>query len=106
MGEVSQDRAAMAEAVTRTGDAFDVINGIRGQVQERKSELLAGWSGNAAMSFDRVVNTWDEKCMKVLDALNDLRENLGAARVTYEVTEEQQEEGVSQVEQLLNEAAN
>lgn len=94
----------MAEAVTRTQDAFDVINGIRGQVQQRKSELMATWGGNAANAFDRTVNQWDEKCMKVLNALNDLKEGLGQARTTYEVTEEQQESGVSQVEQLLNEA--
>lgn len=104
MANVSQDRAAMNEAVTLTRDAFDEINGIRATVVQRKAELQATWQGNASMSFGRVVDEWDRKCMVVLDALNDLAEGLGAARTSYEVTEEQQEAAVNAVEEILNES--
>lgn len=94
----------MQEAVTLTGDAFDAVNGIRATVVQRKAELQATWQGNASMGFGRVVDEWDRKCMIVLDALNDLKEGLGAARTTYEVTEEQQQEAVNAVEEILNES--
>ena len=91
----------MAEAAQRVGDSFDVITGIRGKLQEYKAEAAAQWEGNAATTFGRVMDTFDQKFGTVLDAMNDLRENMGAARMSYEATEEQQQEGVNKIEELL-----
>ncbi|REF36563.1 WXG100 family type VII secretion target [Thermasporomyces composti] len=102
MGAAQQDRAAMAEAAQRVGDAFDVIVGIKGKLREYKSEALGQWEGNAANAFSRVMDTFDEKFQVVCDALNDLREKMGAARMSYEATEEQQQEAVNKIDALLN----
>ncbi|GAA2757497.1 hypothetical protein GCM10009872_28570 [Actinopolymorpha rutila] len=101
-GAASQDRAAMAEAAQRVGDSFDVIVGIKGKLQDYSREAAGQWEGNAATTFTRVMGTFDEKFLTVCDALNDLREKMGAARMSYEATEQQQEEGVNKIDQLLN----
>ena len=91
----------MAEAAQRVGDSFDVIIGIKGRLQDYKSEAIGTWQGNASTSFSRVMDTFDTKLQTVGDALNDLREKMGAARMSYEATEEQQQEGVNKIEDLL-----
>ncbi len=91
----------MGEATQRVNDAFDVIIGIKGKLREYRTEASAQWEGNASASFGRVMDTFDEKFQVVGDALNDLNEKLGAARRSYEATEEQQQEGVSKIENLL-----
>lgn len=98
----SQDRAAMHQAAERTGEAFETINGIRGQVQTHKSELLATWESDSAMTFGQVMDKWDEKTRNVLQALNDLRDGLGAAKIKYQVTEDEQQQGVSKIDGLIN----
>jgi WXG100 family type VII secretion target len=91
----------MAEAAQRVGDSFDVIIGIKGKLQEYKSEAAGTWEGNASRAFVRVMDTFDTKLQTVGDALNDLREKMGAARMSYEASEEQQQEGVNKIEELL-----
>jgi WXG100 family type VII secretion target len=91
----------MAEAAQRVGDSFDVIIGIKGKLREYKTEAISQWEGNAATTFSRVMDNFDEKFQTVGDALNDLREKMGAARMSYEATEEQQQEGVNKIENLL-----
>jgi WXG100 family type VII secretion target len=92
----------MAEAAKDVGDSFDVIIGIKGKLRDYKTEAIGQWEGNAARSFSRVMDTFDDKFQVVGDALNDLREKLGAARMSYEATEEQQQEGVNKIENLLS----
>ena len=92
----------MAEAAQRVGDSFDVVVGIKGKLQEYKTEAISQWDGNAATSFGRVMDTFDEKFQTICDALNDLREKMGAARMSYEATEEQQQEGVNKIDELLS----
>lgn len=45
---------------------------------------------------------FDKQFMTICDSLNDLREKLGAARMSYEATEQQQQEAVSKIDALLN----
>lgn len=91
----------MAEAAQRVGDSFDIIIGIKGKLRDYKSEAVASWDGNAATTFSRVMDNFDEKFQVVGDALNDLREKMGAARMSYEATEQQQQDGVNKIEDLL-----
>lgn len=91
----------MADAAQRVGDSFDVIIGIKGKLRDYKTEAMSTWDGNAAATFGRVMDNFDEKFQVVGDALNDLREKMGAARMSYEATEQQQQEGVNKIEDLL-----
>lgn len=92
----------MRLAAQRTEDAFETINGIRGQVQTHKQELLSTWDSDASRTFGQVMDKWDEKTRHVLNALNDLREGLGASEIKYQVTEDEQKEGVSKIDGLIN----
>lgn len=98
----SQDTAAMAEAAGRVGDSFDVIVGIKGQLQDYAAQASVKWTGDASKKYLEVMGTFDQKFQTVCDALNDLREKMGAARMSYEATEQQQQEAVNKIDQLLN----
>jgi WXG100 family type VII secretion target len=92
----------MAEAAQRVGDSFDVIVGIKGQLQDYAVTAAGKWKGESSRSFQNVMGEFDKQFMTICDSLNDLREKLGAARMSYEATEQQQLEATNKIDALLN----
>jgi WXG100 family type VII secretion target len=99
---VSQDRVAMAQAADRCEQALNTIDSIRDKILTSKDELRATWAGNTALTFDSVVNTYDEKLKKILDTLNNLIEKLGKQKIHYENIEQGNNQSISKFDSLLN----
>lgn len=92
----------MAEAADRIGQSFDVLQGIKSKLETAKAEGMTTWSGDAANTFGRVIDGFSEKIKAQLDTLNGLREKLGAAKLSYEATEADEQAAQSKIEGLLN----
>jgi WXG100 family type VII secretion target len=102
VGTNSQDRAAMAQAADRCEQALNTIDSIRDKILASKDELRRTWSGDTALTFDSVVNSYDTKLKHILDTLNGLIEKLGKTRVNYEATEQGNNQSISKFDALLN----
>jgi WXG100 family type VII secretion target len=93
----------MAEASNRVTQAFEELNGTRSSLQNYAQEAQATWTGAAARTFGGVMTSFDERLNKIGEALSTLNENLGAARLEYERTEEENAQSTSSIEGLLSE---
>ncbi len=103
MGNTSAaDRAAMQQAATRIEDSAGIVKGLQSQLDGHKSQLMAGWAGNAAVSFDRVFTEFQTEMGKVRTALEGMHQKLVQTKITYESTEQEQQDAVNKINQLLN----
>lgn len=102
MGNVSQDRAAMAQAADRCEQALNTIDSIRDRIIQSKDELRASWQGNTSLTFERVIGTYEEKLKSILDTLNGLIEKLGKTKINYEAIEQGSDESISKFDALIN----
>lgn len=98
----SQDTAAMREAGEAISQAFDTAQGIKKKIEDAATTAFSGWKGNASNSFQRAIGNFNEKIQKQLEILNELREKMGQAQLSYEVTASDTEQAVNAVEALLN----
>ncbi|WP_279487358.1 WXG100 family type VII secretion target [Actinomadura sp. 6K520] len=103
MGDQSAvDRAAMQQAATRIEDSAGIVKGLQTKLDGHKGQLMSGWAGNAAVSFDRVFNEFQTEMTKVRTALEGMHQKLVQTKITYESTEQEQQDAVNKINQLLN----
>lgn len=101
--QTSADRAAMAQGAADVAAASDTTRQLKGKLAGEMNTLVSsGWQGNAATVFGRVFNDFDRQFGRVLDALDDIHENLVGSRITFEQTEADQQQTVNQLDGLLN----
>ena len=92
----------MQKAATRIEDSAGIVKGLQTQLEGHKSQLMASWAGNAAVSFDRVFNEFQTEMNKVRTALESMHQKLVHTKITYESTEQEQQDAVNKINQLLN----
>jgi WXG100 family type VII secretion target len=101
-GQSAQDRAAMAQAAQKVDHAASTIKGLQSRLQGQKQQVLAGWQGNAALSFDKVFQDFDGQFTKILQAMEGIHEKLVHTRIQYERTEQEQSDAANAIAGLLN----
>lgn len=92
----------MAQSATRIADSAGIVQGLQSQLEGHKSSLMAGWAGNASVSFDRVFMEFQREMNKVRTALEGMHEKLVQTKIQYESTEQEQEDAVNKINSLLN----
>ncbi|OLT41312.1 type VII secretion protein [Saccharomonospora sp. CUA-673] len=70
-------------------------------LRERIEATRAGWGGEAAQAFQNVMNAFDEKNMKLNQALQDIAELLQQSGVKYQQAEEEQQSSIGSISNAL-----
>ena len=102
MSQSAQDRDAMAQAAQRIEQSAGIVKGLQTKLDGHKAQLMSGWAGNAAGSFDRIFNEFQTQMGKVLQSLEGIHGKLVDTRIHYESTEQEQQDAVNKINSLLN----
>src|SRR3954452_8859061 len=97
----SVDRAAMAQAATEIEEKANIIKGLQNTLAGHKAEVMSGWKGNAAMTFNQVDEEFNRDFTQVINALQKMHEALTHTRIQYESREQEAQQAASQVQKLL-----
>lgn len=97
----SVDRAAMAQAAQEVDEKANIIKGLQNTLASHKAELMSGWKGEAAMTFNQVDEEFNKDFTQVINALQDMHEALVHTRIQYESREQESQQAVSEVQKLL-----
>lgn len=97
----SVDRAAMAQAAQEVDEKANIIKGLQNTLAGHKAELMSGWKGEAAMTFNQVDEEFNKDFTQVINALQDMHEALVHTRIQYESREQESQQAVSEVQKLL-----
>jgi WXG100 family type VII secretion target len=92
----------MATAATQVEDAVGRVRGQQSQLNGFHSELMGGWSGDAASAFTAAYEHFGADFTKVINALEGIHERLVGTRTRYEATEQANTQTVNRVGGLLN----
>lgn len=98
----AQDRAAMGQAAQEIENSAGIIKGLQTKLDSQKGQLMSGWAGSAAVSFDRVFNEFQTQMGKVLGELEGMHTKLVDSKIHYEATEQEQEDAANKIAALLN----
>jgi WXG100 family type VII secretion target len=98
----AQDREEMAQAAQRIESSAGIVKGLQTKLDGQKSQLMAGWQGAAAGSFDRVFNEFQTQMNKVRQELEGMHQKLVQTKIQYERTEQEQEDASNKIAGLLN----
>src|SRR3954452_11095836 len=100
-GQSSVDRAAMGQAAQEVEEKANIIKGLQNTLESHKSDLMAGWKGVAAMSFNQVHEEFNKDFAQVINALNGMHQSLVHTKIQYETKEQESQEAASEVQRLL-----
>jgi ESAT-6 family protein len=100
-GVSNVDRAAMGQAAQQVQEKANIIKGLQNTLDSHKSDLMSGWGGEAAMTFNQVHEEFNKDFTKVINALQGMHESLVHTKIHYESKEQESREGVSEVQRLL-----
>jgi WXG100 family type VII secretion target len=79
MAGVAMDTETVAQAATDTVNAKLDVDGELDALKALCDDLAAGWSGQGAAAFANVMQAWDVEAAKLLDALQDIADNLDSS---------------------------
>jgi WXG100 family type VII secretion target len=94
--------AAMATAVQQVQDAAGVINGLENQVDTHLTNLVSGWKGAASDRFAKLLEQWLLDFRDIRTQLETMVDKLGGTQKNYQVTEQDEQQGLNQLAGLLN----
>ncbi|HEY0539505.1 MAG TPA: WXG100 family type VII secretion target [Actinoallomurus sp.] len=100
-GESAVDRAAMGQAAQEVEEKANIVKGLQNTLESHKSDLMAGWKGVAAMSFNQVHEEFNKDFAQVINALQGMHESLVHTKINYEKKEQESQEAASEVQRLL-----
>lgn len=72
----AMDPETMARAAQDTARAKQSVDNNLVSLKGVCDDLAAGWTGRGATAFNNVMTTWDAEAAKLLDALQDIADNL------------------------------
>jgi WXG100 family type VII secretion target len=73
------DADTVAQAATDTVNAKLSVDGNLDRLKALCDELAASWTGQGATAFANLMLQWDAEAAKLLDALQDIADNLDAS---------------------------
>src|SRR4051794_34758848 len=100
-GQSNVDRAAMGQAAQHIEEKANIIKGLQNTLDSHRGELMSGWKGEAAMTFNQVHEEFNKDFTRVINALQGMHESLVHTKITYEAKEQESREAASEVQRLL-----
>lgn len=79
MAGVAMDTETVAQGATDTVNAKLSVDGNLDRLKALCDELAAGWTGQGAVAFQNVMLQWDAEAAKLLDALQDIADQLDSS---------------------------
>jgi len=100
-GGLKVNHEAMATAAQTIEEKANIIKGLQVTLDGHRGELMAGWGGEAAMTFNQVHDEFNTDFTQVLSALQAMYEKLTHLKLQYVTQEEESTKAVSDVQRLL-----
>ncbi|MGR8007917.1 WXG100 family type VII secretion target [Streptomyces hypolithicus] len=89
------------DELTKLSGQISTVNGqIQGEISRLNGvidQVAGGWQGEAAKSYHRLQETWNQEAKKMSDILNDIKEAVDSTRSNYSASEAQQNAEVSKI---------
>lgn len=95
-----QFRVTEDELQALSSKISSVNSSIQGEVKRLDGVIggiASGWKGQAATSYHRLQQQWNEDARKMNNILNDIKEAVDSTRKNYSATEEQQNADISKI---------
>ncbi|WP_026460188.1 WXG100 family type VII secretion target [Schaalia suimastitidis] len=67
------------------------------EVEAVVSRIGSGWTGEAALAFHRLMETWNASTRKVNGALEGFEQNLRGTQADFDATDQQQQEALNRL---------
>lgn len=87
-GAFNTEAATMAQAATRVSDVNNQINAELRTLFGAVEGVQAHWSGQAATSFQQLMQRWQQDSAKLSQALNGISEQIAASGKAYQSSDE------------------
>lgn len=81
-----------------SGDLQTELN----QLSSKLDGMQGGWAGTAAAKFHTVRHQWNEDTVQLINALNAIADLLQQAGVTYDASEDNEQQAFSSILSSLN----
>ena len=101
-GNISAEEGAIAAGAQAVVEAKGAIDGRRRDIQNDVSAVRPRWTGAAANSYYRLMDSWDEKANRINKILIELEANLKATAGDQAATEDDHQQNVSRMAGLLD----
>ncbi|GAB3236725.1 hypothetical protein GCM10027447_35320 [Glycomyces halotolerans] len=79
MAGVAMDEETVRQAAIDTVNAKLSVDGNLDTLKALCDDLAASWTGSGAAAFQRVMEQWDVNAAKLLDALQDIADQLDSS---------------------------
>lgn len=90
--------AAANDVRSTRSDVDSDLSRLRGVVDQ----LAAAWRGQAAVSFQTLMQRWNEDTAKLLGALDNIADLLDRSGTQHEINDEEQQQAMSRISSVLN----
>jgi WXG100 family type VII secretion target len=98
----SIDDATLHAAAQDCRRAMESVTGEKGKVRNAKESVAAQWRGAASMTFQNVMDSWDQQANKLLEALSGIADLLDKTGTTHRQNEEEQDSMFNQFNAAIN----
>lgn len=90
--------AAANDVRSTRADVDGDLSRLRGVVDQ----LAAAWSGQAAVSFQTLMQRWNQDTAKLLAALDNIADLLDRSGAQHQATDEAQQQAMGRIQSALN----
>ena len=96
--QIRAEEGAIEKGATAVDNAR---SGIENRIKDIEAELGSFWSGDAAVSFNALMSSWQEKATSLNNILIDLSDNLRGTAKDQAANEEDNQSRTSKLQALL-----
>lgn len=90
MGGIAMDAATVRKAANDVRTTRSDVDGELNAIRSVCDELAAGWTGQAASSFQNAMTHWDTNAGKLLNALDEIADMLDGGANEQEAQDDEQ----------------
>lgn len=99
--QIRAEEGAIEKGATAVGNARSGIENRIKDIEAKMAELGSFWSGDAAVSFNALMSSWQEKATSLNNILIDLSDNLRGTAKDQAANEEDNQSRTSKLQALL-----
>ncbi|WP_228046576.1 WXG100 family type VII secretion target [Saccharopolyspora montiporae] len=95
------DTQAIEKASQDINETRDAVQNALQQLKGQLEPAMAGWQGQAADVFRKLMDRYEENGKKILEKLGQLAENVQSSGKDYAASQEEEASNISKIEGML-----
>lgn len=102
MAGMGADTQAIEKASQDINETRDAVQNALQQLKGQLEPAMAGWQGQAADVFRKLMERYEDNGKKILQKLGELGENVQSSGKDYAASQEEEAGNISKIESLLD----